>query len=155
MNGSLRQLVLIASLLLSSQVFGADTGPARADNLAEARARIAEKKWQPALEELRRVDDRTSADWNNLMGYSSRKQATPDYPAAARYYDEALRIEPQHRGALEYSGELALIVGNLPQAEERLAVLDKACRFSCEEYRDLKRAVERYKAAGNKYVANP
>ena len=29
------------------------------------------------------------------------------------------------------------------------------CTFSCGEYRDLKRAVERYKAAGNKYIAAP
>ncbi len=47
------------------------------------------------------------------------------------------------------------MTGNLPKAEERLAALDRACTFSCEEYRDLKRAVERYKAAGNKYVAAP
>jgi len=101
------------------------------------------------------VNDTGNADWNNLMGYSMRKQATPDYAAAAHYYDEALRIDPRHKGALEYSGELALINGDLPKAEERLATLDKACRFSCEEYRDLKRAVDRYKANGNKYVASP
>ena len=43
--------------------------------------------------------------------------------------------------------------GNLPMAEERLSALDKACFLPCEEQRDLKRAVARYKAAGNKYVA--
>ena len=34
-----------------------------------------------------------------------------------------------------------------------LAVLDKVCNFGCEEYTDLKKAVARFKAAGNKYVA--
>ena len=66
-----------------------------------------------------------------------------------------LRIDPKRRGALEYSGELYPITGDLPKAEERLAALDKACCFSCEEYRNVKGAVERYKAAGNKYVAAP
>jgi len=68
--------------------------------------------------------------------------------AAERYYDEALRIEPQHRGALEYSGELYLQTGNLAKAEQRLAALDKACRFGCEEYSDLKKAIAQYKAGG-------
>ena len=44
------------------------------------------------------------------------------------------------------------MTGNLPMAEQRLAALDKACFLPCEEYSDLKRAVARYKAAGNKYV---
>ena len=147
-----------AALLIaaSSAALAVDTGGApAADNLSSARARIKEKNWAAAIEELKRVNDTNSADWNNLMGYTMRKQATPDYGAAEHYYDEALRIDPRHKGALEYSGELSLIKGDLPKAEDRLATLDKACRFSCEEYRDLKRAVERYKANGNKYVATP
>ena len=43
--------------------------------------------------------------------------------------------------------------GDLGQAEKRLATLDKACTFSCAEYRELKQAVERYKANGNQYVS--
>ena len=45
------------------------------------------------------------------------------------------------------------MMGNLPMAEQRLAALDKACFLPCEEHTDLKRAVARYKANGNKYVA--
>ena len=124
------------------------------DKLAAARTQIAEKNWPAAVDELKKVNDTGSANWNNLMGYSLRKAKTPDYSAAEKYYSEALRIEPSHRGALEYSGELYLITGNLPKAEERLAALDKACRLPCEEYTDLKKSVTRYKANGNKYVAN-
>ena len=124
------------------------------DKLAAARTQIAEKNWPAAVDELKKVNDTVSADWNNLMGYSLRKAKTPDYAAAEKHYNEALRIEPSHRGALEYSGELYLITGNLPKAEERLAALDKACRLPCEEYTDLKKSVTRYKANGNKVVAN-
>ena len=133
----------------------ADTEPAKPDALAAARALIQQKNWGAAVDELKRVNDSGSADWNNLMGYSLRKSAAPDHAAAERFYDTALRIDPKHRGALEYSGELALITGDLAKAEQRLATLDKVCVFSCEEYTDLKKAVARYKANGNKYVAAP
>ena len=106
-----------------------------------------------AIDELKRVDDTGSADWNNLMGYSLRKSKTPDYAAAEKYYDEALRIAPAHRNALEYSGELYLMLEQLPKAEQRLAALDKACSFGCEQYTELKKAVQAYKANGNRYVA--
>jgi len=37
------------------------------------------------------------------------------------------------------------MVNDLPKAEAHLAQLDKLCFFSCEEYRDLKKAIEDYK----------
>ena len=151
---------LVSTLLLigAPPAQAADTAPSRTtapDKLSSVRAHIAEKRWQAAVDELKALDDTGSADWNNLMGYSLRKLGVPDYGQAEKFYAEALRIDPKHRGALEYSGELYLMTGNLPKAEERLATLDRVCVFSCEEYRDLKRSVERYKAAGNKYVAAP
>jgi tetratricopeptide (TPR) repeat protein len=147
-------VLVVVAATAAAPAFAADLSPAANDKLAAARRQIEAKQWGPAIAELRQINDPASADWNNLMGYSLRKQATPDYAGAARFYDEALKIDPKHRGALEYSGELFLITGDLPKAEERLATLDKACRFSCEEYRDLKRSVERYKANGNKYVVS-
>ena len=154
---NLRRLLMISAVLSSAfgHAWAADLAPAKSDKLSAARAQIADKNWDSAIAELRRVDDTGSADWNNLMGYSLRKGALPDYAAAEKFYDEALRINPKHRGALEYSGELALIVGDLPKAEQRLATLDKACLFPCAEYTDLKSAVERYKTNGNQYLAAP
>jgi len=131
-----------------------EPAPAKADKLAPARALIAQARWRDAIAALQQVNDRGSADWNNLMGYSHRKAATPDLAAAESYYDAALRIDPQHRGALEYSGELYLMKNELPRAEERLATLEKTCR-GCEEAKDLRAAVVAYKANGNRYVARP
>lgn len=126
-----------------------------ADKLSPARALIADKKWAAAIEELQRVNDSQSADWNNLMGYSLRKAPAADLDGAERFYNRALQVNPKHRGALEYSGELYLIKGDLPKAEQRLTMLDKACLFSCEEYRGLKLAVQRFKDNGNRYVPAP
>lgn len=147
---------LAAALALACAIgsaAAADYEPEKTDALTPARALIAERKWTAAVEELKRVGDTGSADWNNLMGYSLRKAPTPDYAAAERHYDEALRIDPKHRNALEYSGELYLMRGDLVKAEQRLAALDKACFLPCEQYTELKTAIARYKAAGNKYVA--
>jgi Flp pilus assembly protein TadD len=152
-----RLLFAVAIALVAPHAaLAADTTPPAAavpDKLAEARTLIKAKKWSEAVAELQRINDPASADWNNLMGYSIRRGSSPDLDASERFYNEALRINPNHRGALEYSGQLYLMKGDLGSAEKRLAVLDKACTFGCEEYTDLKKAIERFKAAGNKYVA--
>ncbi len=150
---------LFATCVLSfaaATAFAADTPSAPAipaapaDPLAAARAQIAAKRWDSAIDELKRVNAIQSADWNNLMGYSQRKSKTPDLAASERYYDAALQIDPKHRGTLEYSGELYLMKGDLPRAEQRLASLEQVCGTRCTEYGDLKQAIERYKASGNK-----
>ena len=148
-----QRLLCLMLICTAAAVHAADYGPSAGDNLAPARTLIAEKRWAAAIDELKRVNATDSADWNNLMGYSHRKAKAPDYAAAERYYDAALRLQPQHRGALEYSGELFLMLGDLPRAEQRLATLDKACTLPCAEYTDLKNAVARFKANGNRYVA--
>ena len=156
MKPTLSRILTVAVLAASMHAaFAADTEPAAAtaDKLSPARAQIAAKQWRGAIDELKKVNDTGSADWNNLMGYSMRKAKVPDYDSAEKYYAEALRIDPRHRGALEYSGELYLMKGDLAKAEERLAALDKICRLPCEEYTDLKKAVAAFKANGNKYVA--
>lgn len=84
-----------------------------------------------------------SADAFNYMGYSYRKLGQVD--EALKYYARALELQPRHRGANEYLGELYLELGELPKAEERLAVLDKTCFFGCEEYSELKEAIQDYK----------
>ena len=147
--------ILCASLLAlcMTSAFAAPSTPEPQDKLDAVRVQIAAKQWDRAIEELRRVNDTSSAEWNNLMGYSLRKAKTPDLDASEKYYDDALRIDPRHRGALEYSGELYLMKGNLAMAEKRLAALDKICALPCSEYTNLKKAIARYKAAGNKSVS--
>jgi hypothetical protein len=153
-TSTLRLLLAPLLLLLAGASFAADTWstPAAPDKLGAVRARIAEKNWPAAIDELKKVGDTGSADWNNLMGYSLRKGGPAHFAEAESYYDAALRIDPKHRGALEYSGELYLMTGNLPMAEQRLATLDKVCFLPCEEHSDLKKAIARYKAAGNKFI---
>ena len=137
-----------------------DTAPATppaqaaaADKLAQARTLITARNWSGAVDELRRVNDTGSADWNNLMGFTLRKGKTPDLAGSEKYYDAALRIDPHHRNTLEYSGELYLMKGDLPKAQARLATLQSECGGQCEQYAQLKTAIADYQAHGNKYVS--
>jgi tetratricopeptide (TPR) repeat protein len=92
--------------------------------------------------------DGTNADAYNLLAYATRRNGDP--AAAIPLYEKALAIDPKHRGAHEYIGEAYLTLDNLPKAKEHLARLDKLCFFSCEQYRDLKKAVEAYEKSGGK-----
>jgi tetratricopeptide (TPR) repeat protein len=85
-----------------------------------------------------------NADYHNLYAYSIRKGANPDMNLVFKHYNEALRLDPRHRGAHEYIGEAYLMVGNLPKAKEHLSSLDKLCFFPCSEFSDLKRAISEY-----------
>jgi hypothetical protein len=65
--------------------------------------------------------------------------------AAENFYQAALKIDPKHKGALEYYGMLKLKNNDLAGAESLLVKLDKVCFFGCEEYTDLKEAIRNYK----------
>ena len=113
---------------------------------ARAAALIEAEKFAEALPLLKKAEaaEPDNADVHNYLGYAHRK--LKNYDAALRHYKIALRLAPRHRGANEYLGELYLVLGDLARAEERLAVLDKACLFGCEEYTELKDAIAAYKA---------
>lgn len=115
-----------------------------ADYVAAQKA-IQSKDYQKAIALLKKVDQAfaENADVLNLLGYSYRKIG--DFPVSLKYYQRALKVNPNHRGANEYLGELYLQTGKLAKAQERLAVLDKECIFGCDEYDQLKEAIENYR----------
>ena len=138
--------VLLLSMIGLSQA--ADPEPAKSDPawLTETRASIKSDNYDQAIKQLQAANETSSADWNNLLGYSLRKKQPPDLLGAEKYYQAALKIDPRHRGALEYYGELKLMNNDLPGAEALLARLSKVCTFGCEEYSDLKEAIQKYKS---------
>jgi Flp pilus assembly protein TadD len=140
---------LLAVLAMTTLATAADvprSGTPEDQDLSDARARIEAKDWPGAVDVLKKAvaRDPGNAEYHNLFAYSVRHTANPDMNVVFQHYREALRIAPQHRGAHEYIGEAYLMVGDLPKAKEHLAALDKLCFFSCAEYRDLKKAIERH-----------
>ena len=115
--------------------------------LTEARQAIKAENFEAAIELLNKYSEQKNlADWNNLMGYTYRKKTSPDLVEAENYYQTELQIDPKHKGALEYYGELLLLKNDLAGAESLLKRLDNICIFSCEEYRDLKKSIQVYKS---------
>lgn len=106
------------------------------------------KDWQGAAALMKTAVERNpgSADYNNLYAYSMRKGPNPNMDLVLKHYNQALRIDPNHRGAHEYIGEAYLMLNNPAKANEHLATLDRLCTFGCEEFGDLKKAIAEYEA---------
>src|SRR5262245_50672222 len=138
---------ILAGLLASGSVLAAGdpvTSSTPKDPVLEkVTAATARKDWATAQDLLKDAvaTNPGNAGYHNLYAYSIRKGANPDMNLVFKHYNEALRIDPQHRGAHEYIGEAYLMVGNVAKAKEHLSQLDKLCFFPCVEYTDLKKSI--------------
>lgn len=122
---------------------------ARTDpDFAAGRQAVAAKDWPRAIAALTaaaRRDD-SNADIQNLLGYAQRNSGNLD--VALQHYEKALALDPKHRGAREYLGELYLMQHNLAKAEEQRAALDSLCFFPCEELTELREKIAAYRKRG-------
>lgn len=102
---------------------------------------LESKNFTQALSDLKTMDKEfpNNADINNLLGYASRNLM--QYKQSASYYTKALRINPNHLGAIEYQGELFLKTKKVTAAKRNLAKLKSLCGVNCPEYLDLKQAI--------------
>ena len=144
----------LAGFFATQWIYAADTGPVvKQPNANEridlARDAIKAKDWKKALGELNLAvrEEPRNADVHNLLGYSYRKQASPNLPKAFEHYKTALNLNPKHKGAHEYIGEAYLMDKKPQEAEKHLAELEKLCgNKTCEEYADLAKSLADYKA---------
>ncbi len=149
MRAPLRSCILVLFLAPAFSL-AADSSPAAPTDpvLEQAASATAQKNWPRAQAVLREAlaTSPGNADYHNLYAYSIRNGANPDMSLVFKHYNEALRLDPKHRGAHEYIGEAYLMVGNVAKAKEHLGTLDKLCFFPCQEYSDLKRSLSAYEA---------
>ena len=141
-----KPLAAILALVVANAVYAADTsGPAsRPDPLLDRYHAAAERQdWKSAAAAMNDAlgADSRNADYHSLYAYALRRSGSSDMDVVFKHYNEALRIDPKHRGAHEYIGEAYLMVGNVAKAKEHLSALDKICFFGCSEYNDLKKAI--------------
>ncbi len=153
MGKPLRFAVALFTLAAGSAwAAGGGTDPAHAEPrdpaLAAIQAAVARSDWAQARSLARASIERDArnAEYHNLYAYSLRKGPNPEMDLVFKHYNEALRLDPRHRGAHEYLGEAYLMVGNLAKAKEQLKVLDDLCFFSCQEFTLLKKAIADYEA---------
>src|SRR6202451_844402 len=138
--GSLAVLTIVP-VGASAPAFAVDNiESADAPDLTGVKAKISAKDYTGALKELRGIaEDTQQADVYNLLGFTLRK--TGDYKTSLTYYTKALELQPDHKAAREYLGELYVETGNMEKAKEQLAMLAKLCPGGCEELEDLQKAM--------------
>lgn len=117
-------------------------------NITAGRKAIEAKDYKAAVGHLTKAVQEApkDADAHSMLGFSYRKLGSFD--KSMEQYQTALKLDSTHLSAHEYLGELYLDLNQLPNAEKQLAALKKACPFfgKCEEYDDLKEAIDKYKA---------
>ncbi len=108
---------------------------------------INEARYEEAIADLYKAQAIVGPhpDILNYLGYSHRKLGVME--KARGYYAAALAIDPDHKGANEYLGELYLEIGEIGKARKQLAKLDAICTFGCAEREDLARLIERREGA--------
>ena len=113
--------------------------------MVQARELIKGEHYNQAIPLLNKViaQQPKNADALNLLAYSQRK--TDDIQASLANYKKALAIDPSHKDAHEYIGELYLRMGDLANAEKHLERLDSICFLGCEQFDELKAAIAAYK----------
>jgi Flp pilus assembly protein TadD len=133
----------VGSLLLVSAAWAMDTpSPDDTPDLTKIRAMITAGDYKTAAADLEALVDKgeQSPDVYNLLGFSLRKSG--DRKMAQTYYQKALTADPNHKGTLEYQGELYVEEGDVPKAQQNLDRLVTLCPTGCEEREDLEKAIE-------------
>jgi Flp pilus assembly protein TadD len=139
-------LAIVFATAAHANLGGADVSESSDPNWIEGKKAVEAQDWKRAVELLSKAaaSDPSNADVQNWLGLSQRKAGNLDAAFAA--YNEALKLNPQHKAAHEYIGEAYLSAGNVSKAEQHLTELQKLCTpIPCEEYKDLRRALDEYK----------
>jgi tetratricopeptide (TPR) repeat protein len=130
--------------------------PSSGDDYEQGKAAFEQEDWPAVIEHMERaIEERPwDDDAYNLMGFAYRRLG--DYDKALEAYDRALKLNPHHRGALEYLGEAYLELDRPELAKGMLDRLALECQqiaanaagdswqARCEEWQDLNEAYEAY-----------
>jgi len=146
-------LALLAMAAPEARAMGADPMPApnaadTAKDYAAGVAAIQAALYDKGIELMKKVValEPKNADAYNYLGFAYRK--TGNVKLASASYDTALMLNANHKGALEYQGELFLKLNRVEDAMKNRARLQALCPIGCTELRELDRAIADHKAAG-------
>lgn len=149
--GLIRATLVSAAIAAFAPIAAADLCEAdpdlatRDEDHAAGKRAVEKKNWAEAAQLFKRAELRNPdhADLQNILGFSYRN--LKQYDLAFKHYRRAIELDPRHRGAHEYIGEVYLITGDLAGAEKHLAALKKICLLPCDELKDLERAIAEYR----------
>jgi len=120
--------------------------PITAARFEEAAQLIEGEMYDDALTILEQlaIELPDNADVFNMLGFAYRK--TGNFEKSAPAYERALYLKPTHVQALEYQGELFLMLGNVEGAEQNLLRIELHCAFPCTERDELAEAIDAWRA---------
>ena len=136
---SLKFIILFyLSLLFVSPVYAVKYDKLNASALYERAVKYIDRKdyikANKALKAYTKSEPNDADGWN-LYAFANRKMNK--FEKAEVYYEKALNIDPDHKGALEYQGELFMQTNRQNLAEENLNKLISLCPNSCYELEKL------------------
>lgn len=141
MKGFILAVLLLAAApalaVLSDTPEGADP-----DRVEGERA-IQNGRYELGIPFLRAVLERTPDEPDVHVYLALAYRQTGRETEAARHYEAALRLAPDHLGALAYQGVMFLNRGERAAAEANLARLRTLCPRGCVERDELARAMLR------------
>jgi Flp pilus assembly protein TadD len=141
--------LVCAGLIGSAFAADTETTPVQnqsVDEFVAGKAAIESKNWKSAAENFAKVvaRDPKNADAHSLHGFALRWMNR--YDEAFTAYAKALALNPQHKGALHYSGIAYLKTDQRAKAIENLKKLQVSCAL-CEETAQLDKAIREQQLA--------
>ena len=131
-------ILLFVSIFFISTVYAVKYDKLKPSALYERAVKYLDKqdyaKANKALKAYTKSEPDDADGWN-LYAYANRKMNK--FEKAEMYYEKALNIDPDHKGALEYQGELYMQTNRPDLAQENLVKLVKLCPDSCYELQQL------------------
>jgi tetratricopeptide (TPR) repeat protein len=130
------------------------SSPAAFDDYSTAKRLIRHEQYADAIPHLEKALAKhpNDADIFNYLGYTHRMvgvtETSPtrdnDFKLSLAYYQQALAINPNHKGVHEYMGELFLQMNDLNAAHREMNTLVTLCPDGCDERDALTKALAAY-----------
>jgi tetratricopeptide (TPR) repeat protein len=143
------KIILIAlAFLFNYPVYaaGSDSGNtganiSKSNYYYDALKLIKNKSFKLAIQNLNKAEKNSKLDPDiyNYLGFSYRKMG--NMKLASLNYEKALKIDPKHKGTLEYQGEMFITLGQLDKAKANLKKLSSVCFLGCDEEKKLKNSI--------------
>ncbi|PKH21949.1 hypothetical protein CIG19_15350 [Enterobacterales bacterium CwR94] len=97
-------------------------------------------EYQAAINLLDTLREPNTKEAWNYRGYATRKLGRTDEGIA--YYQKSIALDPHYARVREYLGEAWMTKGRPEMAMQQLTIIKSICGVECEEYQDLKAAIQ-------------
>lgn len=138
-------LIIFFLLFLSLNAYSAgsdtDNTIAKPKSYKNALKLIKKEQYSEAITVLEKILNQKiyKKDPDILNEYAFALRQSGNLSKAETFYNQALKIDPEHKGALEYLGELYVDTNRKNKA---VLILKKLKNCKCEEYSELKAYID-------------